>query len=62
MAWIELALAGTFFWACTNILDKILKTRHIESSVSLSASFGIFGMMFSFITFLVSYKLDCCVA
>lgn len=50
--WIELALAGTFFWACTNIMDKILKTRYIDSAVSLSASFGIFGMLFSAIIFL----------
>ena len=53
MSWVLLAIVATFFWASSNILDKILRTKYLKSSIALTASFGIFGLIFSFILFLV---------
>ena len=47
MLWVFLAIVGTFFWACGNILDKILRTKYLKYSIALTASFGIFGLVFS---------------
>lgn len=47
------AIFGTFFWASANIIDKILRTKYLKSSTTLTASFGIFGMIFSFILFML---------
>ena len=53
MSWVFLAIIATFFWAFGNILDKILRTKYLKSSIALTASFGIFGIFFSLILFLV---------
>ncbi|MBI4010026.1 MAG: DMT family transporter [Candidatus Aenigmarchaeota archaeon] len=52
MSWIFLAIIATFFWASSNIIDKILRTKYLKSSIALTASFGIFGTIFSTILFL----------
>lgn len=51
MPWIFLAIVATFFWACTNIFDKVLRTKFLKSSIALTASFGIFGIVFNSILF-----------
>ena len=51
MYWVILAILATFFWACTNIFDKILRTKYLKHSIALTASFGIFGLLFSTLLF-----------
>ncbi len=53
MSWVLLAIVGTFFWASANIVDKVLRTKYLKSSIALTASFGIVGLVFSFILLLV---------
>ncbi len=53
MLWVYLAIIGTFFWACVNILDKVLRTKYLKSSIALTASFGIFGLIFSAVLFAI---------
>lgn len=52
MSWIFLALSGTFLFACSNILDKVLSTKYLKNPVALAASFGIFGTIFSAFLFM----------
>ena len=52
MLWIFLALIATFSWAWANILDKILRTKYLKDSIALTASFGVYSIIFSFILFL----------
>lgn len=52
MLWVFLALIAAFFWAWANILDKVLRTKYLKDSIALTASFGIYSIIFSFILFL----------
>lgn len=47
MIWMLFAIIATFFWAFANIVDKMLRTNYLKSSIALTASFGIFGIFFS---------------
>src|SRR3989344_5712481 len=52
MLWVFLALMSTFIWALANIIDKVLRTKFLKSSLALTAAFGIISFIFSFILFL----------
>ena len=52
MIWVFLALIATFVWAWANILDKVLRTKFLKSSIALIASFGIFGIFFDILLFI----------
>jgi drug/metabolite transporter (DMT)-like permease len=53
MVWVVFALAATFFWAWTNILDKVLRTDYLKNSIALTASFGVFGIIFAAFLFFI---------
>ena len=53
MLWVLFALAATFLWAWANILDKVLRTKYLKDSIALTASFGIYGIVFSLILLLL---------
>jgi len=52
MIWVFLALIGTFAWAWTNMFDKVLRTKYLKDSIALTASFGIYSIVFSLVLFL----------
>src|SRR3989338_3568692 len=52
MLWVLLALISFFMFAVSNIIDKILITKFLRSSLALTASFGLFGIVFSIILFI----------
>jgi|ETNmetMinimDraft_2_1059921.scaffolds.fasta_scaffold38273_1 uncharacterized membrane protein len=53
MIWVFFAILGTLFWAISNIFDKVLKTNYIRDTKTLTASFGIFSILFTMILFFI---------
>lgn len=53
MLWILFVIIATFIWAWTNILDKVLRTKYLKDSIALTASFGIFSIIFSITLLLI---------
>ncbi|MBI2107823.1 EamA family transporter [Candidatus Woesearchaeota archaeon] len=53
MLWVIFALIGSLFWAVANILDKVLRTKYMDSSLALAAAFGIPGMAISLVLFTI---------
>jgi bacterial/archaeal transporter family protein len=49
MQWAVFAFVGTFFWALTNIVDKVLREKYLKDSVLLTAAFGIGPLVSSLI-------------
>lgn len=52
MIWILFAVLAYFIWAFSVVVDKVLRTKYMKNSISLTASFGIYGIIFSLIMFL----------
>ena len=52
MPWVFFALTATFAWALANILDKVLRTKYLKDSIALTASFGLYSTILSFILLL----------
>ncbi len=52
MTWVYLMLLATFLWAVSNVIDKILSTNYLRKPIALTATFGIPGLLISFILFL----------
>jgi drug/metabolite transporter (DMT)-like permease len=52
MLWMLFALASTFFWAGTNMFDKVLSADYFKNPLPLTASFGLVSIVFS-ITLLI---------
>jgi len=53
MLWVIFALIGSLLWAVANIFDKVLRTKYLDSSLALTASFGIPGLIISFVFFVI---------